>query len=199
MLGVKRAKDFADGAILVLARYRKQHAFGMVAERGGECDLLLGGGPRRGNIRCAEMFDEPLGQQLDRCRTVGFAGLHDLNQSRPAERVRCRGSPTGRPRAPCLRARRHPDARTQRHPAPPTRQAPRPDRTRMYRRDRAGWCAAASCLGPPVDGSSQDGVASAAREHVPVRAPAGRATASADRPCRRAQASRPSRRFRCSR
>ena len=53
----------------------------MVGERRGERNLLLRGGPSSGNVGCPKLLDETPGKQVDRCRTVGFAGFNDLNQS----------------------------------------------------------------------------------------------------------------------
>ena len=144
----QRAKRLADRTVLVFARHRGQHALGMVAERSRKGDLLLGRGTRGRKIGRAEVLDQPLRQQFDGARAVLVRSPPRSAPASTSRASRCRESPSEMRRAPCLPARSHPDARTRTPPAPPIRRARPPARTRRYRRDRAGWCAEASCARP---------------------------------------------------
>ena len=79
---------------------------------------------------------------------IGFARLHDLHQSRAAQRIARRGIRRGTPSAPCPQARRDRRSRIQTRRTPPIRPARPPSRTQTCRKDRAVWCATASRTRP---------------------------------------------------
>ena len=162
MLGRQRAKRLADRSVLVFARHGRQHALGMIAERGGKGDLLLGRRTRGCEIGSTEALDQPLRQQLDGRRAVLLARLDDLHQRRPAERVDAEKARAKR-RARLAFQRRRIEVRERERP----RDGPFAGLGGLLEHEGIGriepdGAQQLHVRGPPVAGSSHDGTASAA-------------------------------------
>ena len=85
-LGRKRAERLADFAAVVRTMHGDQRVERVIAERGGELELLLRRRDRILDAGRAEMRHELLRQRVDRGEAVVVARLDDLHQRRPAER-----------------------------------------------------------------------------------------------------------------
>src|SRR6185503_35108 len=132
-----------------------------VADGGGEGDLLRGCSPGGVETRGAEALHQSLRQQGDRRGTVRLAGLDHLHERGPAERVDAEETrPEGR--APLSLEARHIHRRegegARHRPFARLRRALEHEGVRRVEPDGAQELHE---RGPPVVGSSQDGVASA--------------------------------------
>ena len=172
---------------------RHQHALGMVAERGRERDLLLGRRARGGEIGRTEVLDQALRQQLDGCRAIRLARLDDLHQRRPAERV---DAEEARAERRARLARRAPRTSASANAnAPGTAHSPgSAARSNTNVSDGSSRMVRSSFMRAAL--RSPDRARTGSRARPPGHAgpaPSGRATAPADRPCRRATEWHPSR------
>src|SRR5690242_12738714 len=165
----QRAKRLADLAVLARAVDRDQGAGRMGAERGGECDLLLGGRERLGQAGRTEPGNQLLSQALGRGPALVLIGFDDLRERRPTERryseeagTKCGAHLAGQRGG--IRAREHEAARH----GPFTRLGGtlEHERVRRIEPDRPQELHVSLIMrrqrrGPPEAGSSHDGLASA--------------------------------------
>ena len=104
VLGTQGAERLADFAAVVRAMHGDQRVERMIAERGGELELLLRRRDRVLDAGRAEMRDQLLAPA---CRSRRGGRRRSPRRSAPASTSRARRrreSPSGTPPAPCLRA-----------------------------------------------------------------------------------------------
>ena len=90
---MQAAKCLAERPVLEGAAYGDQRIAGMIAERGGEGDLLLRRRAGGSEVGRAEALVELPSQRLDQRVAIRLACFHDLRQRRPAERGDAEKSP----------------------------------------------------------------------------------------------------------
>src|SRR5215467_249577 len=83
---MQAAKYLAERPVLEGAAHGDQRIAGMIAERGGEGDLLLRRRAGGSEVGRAEALVELPSQRLDQRVAIGLACFHDLHQRRPSER-----------------------------------------------------------------------------------------------------------------
>ena len=83
---LERAETLTQGAVFHAPLYRQQRAFGMVAKRDRERNLILRRLVGRRLIGRAQP-QKPLRQSRNRFRAILLAGLHDHRQRREAQRI----------------------------------------------------------------------------------------------------------------
>jgi len=82
----QRAEDLPDRPGFMAARYRGEHARGMISERCRKGDLFLRGWQRDCKIGGAKAVNKLPCQRRNRRRAILRARLDDVHQRRPAER-----------------------------------------------------------------------------------------------------------------